>query len=68
MAQPGTSSLCSINFCGAGQTITTPPCSPPRGPGLASDAATRVWGTRPGLHAAAARASQFVSCSNTTAS
>eukprot|EP00974_Lingulodinium_polyedra_P101944 9873272-Lingulodinium_polyedra.AAC.1 len=48
--------------------MATPPCLPPRGPGLAGEAATLVWGMRPAVQAAAVCASQWVSWIMMTAS
>eukprot|EP00974_Lingulodinium_polyedra_P059000 5681175-Lingulodinium_polyedra.AAC.1 len=48
--------------------MATPPCSPPRGPSLATEATTPTRGLNPALQMAAAISSQRVSCKSTTAS
>eukprot|EP00974_Lingulodinium_polyedra_P093627 9072943-Lingulodinium_polyedra.AAC.1 len=52
---PGRAPGARSTSVGAGQTMATPPCLPPRGPGLDSEAATRARGMRPALQVAAAK-------------
>eukprot|EP00974_Lingulodinium_polyedra_P116242 11158427-Lingulodinium_polyedra.AAC.1 len=66
-AHPRNISRCAVMCCGAGQMIATPPCLPPRGPGLASEANTPTRGIIPARQVAAAISSHRLSRRNTTA-